>query len=446
MTVRIEKDGPVWTVINSRPEARNAVNPESSKALFEAFVEFERDDDAAVAVFWGEGGAFCSGWDLKNAAGLSNDDDGVSVLSFERTTDDGHTRGPMGPSRLQLSKPVIAAIAGPAVAGGMELAMWADIRVMEETAYMGVYCRRWGVPLIDGGTVRLPRLVGQGRALDLILTGRQVMAEECERIGLAEYVVPEGDARSRAEELARDISRLPHRGVAIRVRIEQGGHSRRGDLGRPPFRRWRWSFRRLLGHLGFGHVHPSSEYERYRDRPRRFDIEELRAALVAALDRVQFQGAIDDGFGAFSLTRRPGVEVETANDLSGLFHTRVDDSYEEVQREEMVDEFAFTEFVPTFDDLYFKVVWETLCKLAPVGRMRVLSKGLYNCNSWHRDPEPRLHVPIISNPGSLFVVNHHATHLPADGSVYFTDTRGYHTALNGGERERVHLVAALAQH
>ena len=209
MTVRIEKDGPVWTVINSRPEARNAVNPESSKALFEAFVEFERDDDAAVAVFWGEGGAFCSGWDLKNAAGLSNDDDGVSVLSFERTTDDGHTRGPMGPSRLQLSKPVIAAIAGPAVAGGMELAMWADIRVMEETAYMGVYCRRWGVPLIDGGTVRLPRLVGHGRALDLILTGRQVMAEECERIGLAEYVVPEGDARSRAEELARDISRFP---------------------------------------------------------------------------------------------------------------------------------------------------------------------------------------------------------------------------------------------
>lgn len=178
----------------------------------------------------------------------------------------------------------------------------------------------------------------------------------------------------------------------------------------------------------------------------RFDIEALRTALNAALDRVQFQGAIDDGFGAFSLTRRPGVEVETANDLSGLFHTRVDDSYEEVQREEMVDEFAFTEFVPTFDDLYFKVVWETLCELAPIGRMRVLSKGLYNCNSWHRDPEPRLHVPIISNPGSLFVVNHHVTHLPADGSVYFTDTRGYHTALNGGETERVHLVAALAQH
>lgn len=209
MAVRIEKDGPVWTVINSRPEARNAVNPESSKALFEAFVAFERDEEAAVAVFWGEGGAFCSGWDLKNAAGLSNDDDGVSVLSFDRTTDDGHSRGPMGPSRLELSKPVIAAIAGPAVAGGMELAMWADMRVMEESAYMGVYCRRWGVPLIDGGTVRLPRLVGQGRALDLIMTGRQVMANECERIGLCEYVVPEGDARTRAERLAHEIARFP---------------------------------------------------------------------------------------------------------------------------------------------------------------------------------------------------------------------------------------------
>lgn len=209
MAIRIEKDGPVWTVINSRPEARNAVNPEASKALFEAFVEFERDDDAQVAVFWGEGGAFCAGWDLKHAAGLSSDDDGVSVLSFDRTTDDGHTRGPMGPSRLELSKPVIAAVAGPAVAGGMELAMWADIRVMEDTAYMGVYCRRWGVPLIDGGTVRLPRLVGQGRALDLIMTGRQVMADECERIGLAEYVVPEGESRQKAQALAHDIARFP---------------------------------------------------------------------------------------------------------------------------------------------------------------------------------------------------------------------------------------------
>lgn len=175
-----------------------------------------------------------------------------------------------------------------------------------------------------------------------------------------------------------------------------------------------------------------------------FDIERLRQALTKCLSLTQFKGDIDAGFGAFSLTRRPGVEVETANDLSGLFYTRVDDSYQEVEREELVDESAFTEFVPAFANTYFKEVWEILCDIAPIGRMRVLSKGLYNCNSWHRDPEPRLHIPIISNPGSLFVVNHHVTHLPADGSVYFTDTRGYHTALNGGESHRVHIVAALA--
>lgn len=207
MTVRIERDGPVWTVIHARPEARNAMDPPSARALFDAFVEFDADPDASVAVFWGEGGAFCAGWDLKQAASLGDDDDGLSRLAFE--PDGSHSRAPMGPSRLELSKPVIAAVAGPAVAGGMELAMWADIRVMEESAYMGVYCRRWGVPLIDGGTVRLPRLVGQGRALDLILTGRQVMADECERIGLCEYVVPDGEARSRAEAIAHDIARFP---------------------------------------------------------------------------------------------------------------------------------------------------------------------------------------------------------------------------------------------
>ncbi len=206
MTVRVEKNGPVWTVIHSRYEARNAMDPASARELFEAFIEFDNDPSASVAVFWGEGGAFCAGWDLKQAASLSDDDDGVDRLAF---ADEGHSRAPMGPSRLALSKPVIAAVAGPAVAGGMELAMWADIRVMEETAYMGVYCRRWGVPLIDGGTVRLPRLVGQGRAMDLILTGRQVDAAECERIGLCEYVVPEGEARTRAEALAAEISRFP---------------------------------------------------------------------------------------------------------------------------------------------------------------------------------------------------------------------------------------------
>ena len=175
----------------------------------------------------------------------------------------------------------------------------------------------------------------------------------------------------------------------------------------------------------------------------KFDITKLREALEIALQRTEFKGDISAGFGAFSLTRRLGVEVETANDLSGRFYTRVDESYQEVVREELVDEFAFSEFVPLFADTYFEHVHQTLIQIAPIGRMRVLSKGLYNCNSWHRDPEPRLHIPIISNPGSLFVVNHHVTHLPADGSVYFTDTRGYHTALNGGESHRVHIVAAL---
>jgi hypothetical protein len=129
--------------------------------------------------------------------------------------------------------------------------------------------------------------------------------------------------------------------------------------------------------------------------------------------------------------------------LSGRYWLRADERYVEEPQEELVDEFAFTEFVPKFRSTYFEEVHQTLTALFPIGRMRVLSKGLYNCNSWHRDPEPRLHIPVISNPGSLFIVNHHCTHLPADGSVYFTDTRGYHTALNGGLYERVHLVAAL---
>lgn len=174
-----------------------------------------------------------------------------------------------------------------------------------------------------------------------------------------------------------------------------------------------------------------------------FDIEQLQQALHEVLLKTEFKGDLHAGFGAISLTRRLGVEVETANDLSGLFYTRVDDTLEEVQREQVVDEFAFTEFVPQFADTYFHHVWKTLSAIAPIGRMRILSKGLYNCNSWHRDPEPRIHIPIVSNPGALFVVNHHVTYLPADGSAYFTDTRGYHTAFNGGESRRIHIVAAL---
>lgn len=206
MPVRIEKQDAVWTIIHSRPEARNAMDPDSAVALYEAFRQFDRTPDAHVAVFWGEGRAFCAGWDLKHAASLT-DNDALTAYDFP---DEGEPpMAAMGPSRLEMSKPVIAAIAGPAVAGGMELAMWADMRVMEESAYMGVYCRRWGIPLIDGGTVRLPRLVGEGRAMELILTGRKVEADECLRIGLCEEVVADGSSRTRAEEIAQQISRFP---------------------------------------------------------------------------------------------------------------------------------------------------------------------------------------------------------------------------------------------
>ena len=168
MTVRIEKQGKVWTVIHTRPEAKNAMDPASADALEQAFLAFDADSQAAVAVLWGEGGAFCAGFDLKHAA------KGDSLDAFDFPNDDRAApprgphhapRGPMGPTRLELDKPVIAAIAGPAVAGGFEIALWCDLRVMEESAYFGVYCRRWGVPLIDGGTIRLPRIVGGGRAI-----------------------------------------------------------------------------------------------------------------------------------------------------------------------------------------------------------------------------------------------------------------------------------------
>lgn len=212
MSVRIEKDGAVWTVIHDRPAARNAMDPESADALVEAFLAFDDDREASVAVLWGAGGAFCAGWDLKYVSALEGPDRPVAHLDFPDDGAEGNRdlpRGPLGPTRLALSKPTIAAVAGPAVAGGMELALWCDLRVMEEDAYIGVYCRRWGIPLIDGGTVRLPRLVGQGRALEIILTGRKVPAEECLRIGACEKVVPNGHAREAAEALARDIARFP---------------------------------------------------------------------------------------------------------------------------------------------------------------------------------------------------------------------------------------------
>lgn len=208
MSLFVERDGPITTIVRDRREARNAMDPASAVALTEVLLAFDRDPAQHVAVLWGAGGAFCAGFDLKYAATLLGKARPLAELDFP-DGDGAVPRGPMGPTRLRLSKPVIAAVAGPAVAGGMELALWCDLRVMEETAYMGVYCRRWGVPLIDGGTVRLPRLVGRGRALDIILTGRKVPAEECHRIGLCERLVPHGQSREAAEALAREIARFP---------------------------------------------------------------------------------------------------------------------------------------------------------------------------------------------------------------------------------------------
>jgi enoyl-CoA hydratase len=208
MPVTIEKSGAVWTVILSRPEARNAVNPETAAKLYETFLAFDRDESASVAVFTGDKQVFCAGFDLKVAA-KGGEQNRLNDLAFSEPDDGRPSRGPMGPTRLELTKPVIAAIEGPAVAGGMELALWCDMRVMAESAYMGVYCRRWGVPLIDGGTVRLPRLVGEGRARDIILTGRKVTAQECHHIGLCERLAPDGAARRVAEDLAQELARLP---------------------------------------------------------------------------------------------------------------------------------------------------------------------------------------------------------------------------------------------
>ncbi len=196
-SVRTERSGPVTTVVLSRPHARNAVDGPTAQALADAFRAFDADPEAAVAVLWGEGGTFCAGADLK----------AVGTARGNRLAADGD--GPMGPTRLRLGKPVIAAIAGHAVAGGLELALWCDLRVVEQDAVLGVFCRRWGVPLIDGGTVRLPRLIGAGRAMDLVLTGRPVDAAEAHAIGLADRLVPVGTSRAAAEELAARIAAFP---------------------------------------------------------------------------------------------------------------------------------------------------------------------------------------------------------------------------------------------
>ncbi|MFE8595456.1 crotonase/enoyl-CoA hydratase family protein [Archangium violaceum] len=197
MNVRNEKKGSVTTVILHRPEVRNAVDGPTAEALAAAFREFEADAEARVGVLFGEGGTFCAGADLK----------AVAEGRLPHLAPEGD--GPMGPSRMVLSKPVIAAISGHAVAGGLELALWCDLRVAEEDAVLGVFCRRWGVPLIDGGTVRLPRLIGLSRAMDLILTGRPVLAQEALGMGLVNRVVPRGGAREAAEQLAREIAAFP---------------------------------------------------------------------------------------------------------------------------------------------------------------------------------------------------------------------------------------------
>ncbi len=195
--VRVTRDGPVTTVVLDRPQRRNAVDGPTAAALAEAFRAFDADPGAAVAVLHGAGGTFCAGADLKAIGGPDGN----------RVDEEGD--GPMGPTRMRLSKPVIAAIAGHAVAGGLELALWCDLRVAEQDAVLGVFCRRWGVPLIDGGTVRLPRLIGVSRAMDMILTGRAVSAAEAAEMGLVNRVVPVGRGLAAAQQLAAQLAAFP---------------------------------------------------------------------------------------------------------------------------------------------------------------------------------------------------------------------------------------------
>lgn len=214
MNVIVERAGPVTLVTLNRPERRNAVDPETALALRAAFEDFEADDGSAVAVLTGAGGCFCAGWDLKSLAG--------SEYRYEPRGE-----GPLGPTRMLPSKPVIAAVEGHAVAGGLELALWCDLRVASATAVFGVFCRRWGVPLVDGGTVRLPRLIGHSRALDMILTGRPVAAGEALAWGLANRVVPAGEALAEAHRLAAEIARFPQ----LCLRTDRLSSYRQWDLG-----------------------------------------------------------------------------------------------------------------------------------------------------------------------------------------------------------------------
>ena len=199
MTVRIEKKGRVTTVILDNREVKNAVDPRTAIELADAFRAFDADDESYAAVLWGDHGCFCAGANMKAIA-----ESGEPLPEWSYDGD-----GPMGPTRLVMSKPVIAAVAGHAVAGGLELAVWCDLRVMEQDAVFGIFCRRWGLPLVDGGTVRLPRLIGMSNALDMVLTGRPVGADEALRMGLANRVVPKGQSRQAAEEMASQISSFP---------------------------------------------------------------------------------------------------------------------------------------------------------------------------------------------------------------------------------------------
>jgi len=215
MAIRVERNGPVTVVTIDRPDVRNAVDADHAAALFEAFTSFEADDDAAVGVLHGAGGTFCAGADLK----------AVTEGRMRVDPPGGDGPAPMGPTRLLLSKPVIAAVEGHAVAGGLELALWCDLRVADPSAVFGVFCRRWGVPLIDGGTVRLPRLIGQSHALDMILTGRPVQAEEALRMGLANRVSAPGQALVEAVALAEQIAAFPQvcmRGDRLSVHEQVG--------------------------------------------------------------------------------------------------------------------------------------------------------------------------------------------------------------------------------